>query len=156
MDIATGAMTFSTRYPLPRNPLTCQRAFPPAHWMRTASTKQLRPRTPLIPERTQGAQVHRSHPLQNLTRISQDGNARINWNRTPAPSPKEGDKSRVPRVSWFSRPGRVRLMSVKSCRVSNFRTRILHRFSLSPKADRGEETLASGCDGEHTVHLIGE
>src|SRR5271166_874468 len=43
--------------------------------MRTASTKQLRPRTPLIPERTQIAQVHRSHPLQNLTRISRDGNA---------------------------------------------------------------------------------
>src|SRR5271166_2074327 len=60
------------------------KSFPrPAHWMRSASTKHLRPRTPLIPERTQGAQVHRSHPLQNSTRISQDGNARINWNRTP-------------------------------------------------------------------------
>src|SRR5271165_4303973 len=37
-----GPMTVSTRHRLPRNPLTCQRAFPPAHWMRTASTKQLR------------------------------------------------------------------------------------------------------------------
>src|SRR5271165_572610 len=91
-----GPMTVSTRHRLPRKPLPCQRAFPPAHWMRTASTKQLRPRTPLIPERTQLAQVHRSHPLQNLTRISQDGNARINWNRTPALSPKDGDKSGAP------------------------------------------------------------
>src|SRR5271166_2574937 len=64
--------------------------------MRTASTEQPRPRTPLIPERTRLAQVHRSHPLQNLTRISQDGNARINWNRTPALSPKDGDKSGAP------------------------------------------------------------
>ena len=47
-------------------------------------------------------------------------------------------------------------MSVESCRVSNFRTRTLHRFSLSPKADKVEETLASGCDGEHTIHVIGE
>src|SRR5271165_4954604 len=83
MGIVTEPMTVSTRHRLPRNPLTCQGAFPPAHWMRTATTEQLRPRTPLIPERRQLAQVHRSHPLQNLTRISQDGNARTNWNRTP-------------------------------------------------------------------------
>src|SRR5271166_4294406 len=28
MGIVTGAMTFFTRHPLPRNSLTCQRAFP--------------------------------------------------------------------------------------------------------------------------------
>src|SRR5208283_1764188 len=28
MGIVTGPMTVSTRHPLPRNPLTCQRAFP--------------------------------------------------------------------------------------------------------------------------------
>src|SRR5208283_731241 len=63
---------------------------------RPAKTEQPRPRTPLIPERTQLAQVHRSHPLQNLTRISQDGNARISWNRTPTLSPTSGDKGRTP------------------------------------------------------------
>ena len=47
--------------------------------------------------------------------------------------------SLVPRVSWFSRPGRVP-----------------HRFSPSRKPDRVEETLASGWDGERTIHAMGE
>src|SRR5271165_4068592 len=68
-----GPMTVSTRHPLPRNPLTCQRTFPARTLDADCEHKTASSSHSSDTERTQLAQVHRSHPLQNLTRISQDG-----------------------------------------------------------------------------------
>src|SRR5271165_4836366 len=96
MGIVTGAMTFFTRHPLPRNSLTCQRAFP----ARTLDADCEHKTASSSHSSDTGTDTDSaSAQVTSVTKLNKNfprRNARINWNRTLALSPKLGDKGRAP------------------------------------------------------------